>query len=317
LGRGILVNTNEIKLFHFWDHLRANSVKLLLNFIDNHYIGSERTELISLLDSFKLTSILDNVLSFHQNTLKVGTALSTDKVMPIATDYAQMALTAIKLKLSNEESSDKLIEVRKALIQLGLRLYVSFIRQFPDEMLEITSALKNSLPGICQSIGFDYGEINQHFNIEQLEVVIKQISGEAYADMRPISKRRSTRLEWRSEAQLDFLAHELKMKNWIKKKSEWISFLDAKRVPSIFHWNEKKKSELAYLLYALYTGGFIKPTGTKGYFAIAEVYARDYSGKKFAKRSLTKLSSKINTKMEEHIDLKKIVNDLIRHVKPK
>ena len=150
-------------------------MQLLEEFIDQHYIGYERTEVLELLNKYELDTILDQLLIAHKHALMVAGSLTPEQVMPLASSYSNMALAAIKSKTGLINQGDEKKTIMRAIVQMGLRLYLSFVRQFPEEMIEIMAEIKESLPTICQAIHYDYNEFKQHFNIEQIEIVIKDV----------------------------------------------------------------------------------------------------------------------------------------------
>ncbi len=292
-------------------------MQFLQQFIEDHYIGTERTSLVKLLKKYELYPILDQILSVHKSGLTFHNSLPAEQAMTIASSYASMALTAINLKIGSINHQEERTIIKKAIAQMGLRLYLSFIRQFPEEMIEITAQMKNSLPEICAAMGYDYNEFKEHVNVEQLEIVIREISGMSSVNVKLLPRPKQQRIQWREKGQLAYLTHELKIRNWIRKKNEWMNFLDANKTPGIVHWNEKHKAELAYLLYSLYQNDFISPTGTKGYFTIAEEFLRDYSGRRFTKKALKKLSSKITCDMEKYQEITNVVNKILQKIQRK
>lgn len=78
------------------------------------------------------------------------------------------------------------------------------------------------------------------------------------------------------------------------------------------YWNEQYKYELAYLLFKLKEGNFIRSINTKGYFKIAERYFVNYSGTTYQKNALVKNSSKISKNSNKYIEIIKKVEDVLK-----
>lgn len=277
-------------------------MSLLQKFIELHYIGSEQKDLVDMLNKYDLPPILEQVLSAHHSSLALANNLPFDKILPFASSHATLALTTIKLKLDTIQDAEEIKKLKKGLTQMGIRLYLSFIRQFPNDMLAITRLVKDSLPSLIEALGYDKRELDENFNVEQFEIVISEITGERFAnEIKPVKiDRPGYRLRWNEKGRLDYLSDEMKARNWIKKKNEWNNLLDSSKTPGAVQCNEKYKAQIVHLLYSLRKNGYVTMQGTKGYFSIAENHFTDYSGRPFPKNSLKRLSSKINEQAEKY-----------------
>lgn len=121
-------------------------------------------------------------------------------------------------------------------------------------------------------------------------------------------------VQWTNKTHIDKLSHELKSLNWIKSQSEFVKFFDIDIENSIVRWNMKYKYELAYLIYKLKEGYFIRTINSKGYFCIVENYFVGFSGEKFKNNTLKKLNSKITTESNKYIVVIEKIDNLISNI---
>jgi len=291
-------------------------MNLLDEFIDQHYIGSERDELAGLLNKYELDVVLANVVNTYEKELLKGHA----NLLPMAASFASTSLIAINQKMPLIVDSEEKQKVKKAVSGMSIRLFLGFIRQFPDEALSVASDLANSLRITCSVMGYDYTDLQLYFNPDQLRFLIQDISGgNAAASIHKVTGETKRRLEWTGKGVLDYLSHEMKNRKWIEKKVQWTNFLDPGKEPVMVLCCPDHKAHVAHLLFSLYREKYIRPKGTRGYFAIAQIYLRDYSNQPFARNALKKLSSNIILAPDKFADVIEDVKEVMGAInfKPK
>ena len=274
-----------------------------LRFIDEHYIGAEKDELLGLLETHGLTEVLDKVVAGHEKGLMIKGAQGVGKVAPWLSSFASTTLIAINQRIGTVTDPAEKAKIKTMASGLALRLFLSLVRQFPDEIIEALPTIESTLLNTCQMMGYDYDDLKTYFNPEQIRFLVREISGASYATMKPLPQYSYKRLVWTEKENLNLLSYELKKRDWIRSKKQWFDFLDKNRIPQKVACNENFKCHLAYLLFVLYEGGYIQPKGSKGYFTIAEACFEDYSNRAFAKDSLKKLSYKVNGDRAKHADV--------------
>lgn len=161
----------------------------------------------------------------------------------------------------------------------------------------------------CQVMDYNYDDLRMYFNPKQIAFFIK----EGIASHSPKSQNHLLfkGLIWTDKGNIDLLAYELKKRDCIKDKKQWVGLFDASREPSRVAFNRDFMGHLAHLLFYLHKEGYITTKGTKGYFALVEGSLKDYSNKLFAKNSLKRLSSKINSNPSRYAGIISDVKNIV------
>jgi len=286
-------------------------LKLLEDIIDEHFLSSDKKELISLFNKHNIFDIITK--SSGQLKIQLQRAIAIDTGAPITaiTTTSSNFLVGANSQVVNISDPTEKRKIQEAIAQIGLRMLLSIIKLFPEEASDIFEAVKQSLQMTSELFGYNYSDINDLMKFEEFSELTQTLTGKKYADeIQEIQQTGLAAITWTKKVPLGYLTTELKKRKWIKTQSEFSKLFGNSDSNLIIHWDMKFKYQLAQLLYVLAKGDFIRPR--KGFFSVPEKFIVDFSGTKLKKNSLKKISSKITTDPTTYPDIIESVEQIIK-----
>lgn len=291
-------------------------LKLLQDIIDEHFTSSYKTELVSLFDKHGVFDLISK--SSEQLRVQLQRAISTDSGAPITaiTTTSSNFLVSVNSQIIKIADHTEKRQIQVAIAEIGLRILLSIIKQFPSEASAIFEAVKQSLQLTSEMFGYNYSDINDLMKYEEFTDLTQSLTGKKYSDeLQKIPQTEIASVIWTNKVPLGFLTTELKNRKWIKNQNEFSKLFGNSDIKLEVHWNMKFKYELAHLLYLLAKDDFIRPR--KGVFSISEKFIVDFSGTKLKANSLRKISSKISTDPAKYPKIIESVEQIIKRINKK
>lgn len=288
-------------------------MKLLQDIIDEHFLSSDKAELVSLFDKHGIFDIISK--SSGQLRIQLQRAITTDSGAPITaiTTTSSNFLVSVNSQVIKISDLNEKRQIQEAIAQIGLRMLLSIIKLFPSEASDIFEAVKQSLQMTSEMFGYNYSDINDLMKFEEFTDLTQTLTGKKYADeLQEIPQSEIASIIWTNKVPMGYLTTELKKRKWIKTQSEFSKLFGNSDSKLQVHWDMKHKYELAQLLYVLAKGDFIRPR--KGVFSVPEKFIVDFSGTKLKANSLKKISSKITTDPTTYHDIIESVEKIIKNI---
>lgn len=190
---------------------------------------------------------------------------------------------------------------------LGTPLYSCVLNQMrkvikPDFQKSIESFVKENIPKL----------LSEHEKCLYQRVKNKELKHISKSDY--IYHKEIAYLMWTNKGNLSYLLIELKKRKWINSPRDFVKLFNNKDINLRVYWEMQYKYELAYLLFKLIEGDFIRPINSKGYFKIAEQHIIDYSKNIFTNNSLKQISSKISLEPDKHVGVIRNVENVIKAI---
>lgn len=286
---------------------------MLQDIIDEHFLPSDKTELVSLFNKHGIFDIISK--SSGQLRVQLQRAIATDSGAPITaitTTSSNFLVSVNGLVVKISDTNEKR-QIQEAIAQIGLRILLSIIKLFPAEASDIFEAVKQSLQMTSEMFGYNYSDINDLMKFEEFADLTQTLTGKKYADeLQEIKQTDIAAIVWTKKVPLGYLTTELKKRKWIKTQSEFSKLFGNTDNKLQVHWDMRYKYELAQLLYVLAKGDFIRPR--KGVFSVPEKFIVDFSGTKLKANSLKKISSKITTDPTAYSDIIESIEQIIKEI---
>ena len=288
-------------------------MKLLQDIIDEHFLASDKTELVSLFNKHGIFDIISK--SSGQLRIQLQRAIANESGAPITaiTTTSSHFLVSVNSQVVKISDLNEKHKIQEAIAQIGLRILLSIIKLFPAEASDIFEAVKQSLQMTSELFGYNYSKINDLMKFEEFADLTQTLTGKKYADeLREIKQTGIATIIWTKKVPLGYLTTELKQRKWIKTQNEFSKLFGNSDKNLQVHWDMKYKYELAQLLYILAKGDFIRPR--KGIFSVPEKFIVDFSGVKLKANSLKKISSKITTEPTKHTEIIESIEQIIKAI---
>lgn len=287
-------------------------MKSLHEIIDEHFINSEKDELLLLFNEYGIFEIISKTIELLK--IQLQKALTSDSSpVGLVTTTSSNFLVSINQQVVKVHNIEDKLKIQQAVSQIGLRVLLSIVKLFPDDATEIFEEVKQAMQITSEMFDYDYDDIQNRMKFEEFKDLTQTLTGKKCAD--EINSRTTNSLIWTNKVNLGFLTSELKKRKWIKSQNEFSKLFNKIENHLVVRWDMKYKYHLAYLLNKLKDGDYIRPK--KGFFVIAEKYIVDFSGKMITKNSLKKISSKITTEESEYLDIIKEVDGILKAIKNK
>jgi len=286
---------------------------LLQDIIDEHFLSSDKKELVSLFNKHGIFDIITK--SSGQLKIQLQRAIAIDNGAPITaiTTTSSNFLVSVNSQVVNISDPTEKRQIQEAIAQIGLRMLLSIIKLFPDDAKDIFEAVKQSLQMTSEIFGYNYSDINDLMKFEEFTDLTQTLTGKKYADeLQEIEQTEIAAIIWTNKVPMGYLTTELKKRKWIKTQSEFSKLFGNSDNKLQVHWDIKYKYELAQLLYVLAKGDFIRPR--KGVFSVPEKFIVDFSGTKLKTNSLKKISSKITTNPTTYTDIIDNIEQIIKTI---
>ncbi len=222
-------------------------MKLLQDIIDEHFLSSDKKELVSLFKKYGIFEIITK--STGQIKIQLQRALSIDNGAPITAIITTSSnfLVSVNSQVIKISDPKEKRQIQEVIAQIGLRILLSIIKLFPDEAIEIFESVKESLKMTSEMFDYDYSDINNLMKFEEVTELTQLLTGKKYADdIQEIPNKGKVTIIWTKKAPLDFLTNELKKRKWIKTQSEFSKLFGNTDSNLIVHWDMKYKYELAH-----------------------------------------------------------------------
>lgn len=267
-------------------------MKQLHDIIDEHFLPSDKEELVSYFNKYGFFDIVSKTSGQLKTQLERALVdKNSAPILAISTTSSNFLVSVNNQVVKISDPKEKR-EVQEAIAQIGLRILLSIIKLFPDEAKAIFKAVEQTLQMTSEIFGYEYAEINNLLRFDEFSDLMQTLSGEKFAnEIHEIKQTNTATIFWTKKVQLGYLTSELKKRKWIKSQSEFSRLFINSDNKLTIHWDMKYKYELAHLLYLLAKGDFIRPK--KGVFSVPEKFIVDFSGEKLKLNSLKKISSKI------------------------
>lgn len=288
-------------------------MKLLDEILREHYFPEQKAALSQLLERHELLGVIERSSELLSAQLKQ--AVDSQSQLPLIAigSISSTFLTSVNNKVIHIADAQEKRTVQIEISKLAVRILLSIIKLFPDDVNEIVHAIKTTLQNTSFIEGYNFDDLE--------ELVLKELFETVGGDRQALEVNIRTKdtlpfLQWVSEKSVQFLSHELRQKGWIKDRKAFESFFENQDSSLKVHWDFRKKAELAILFYRLNEEKFITSNGVnRGHFSIPERYFVDFSGKPFKKDALKKLSSKINKHLDQNASKIREVNEVLGKLK--
>lgn len=280
---------------------------LLKIFLESQFEEELRTEIAGLIEELALRPFFNNTIGLLENP-----EIIKDEIT-IATISSGL-LRNINYKLGRFPTVEDKISRQRLFGILFERLLTSFISKNLKNTEDILRALDESLYITCIQQGYDHRLMKKLFDFEVLKNVISNLqiknpdlpNGEKGAKVQ--------KYVWLQKGRLSILVDLLQKNNYIKSKKEFFDLFFKTDETMPVRWNKEKKQHLAYLLSKLFSEGYARIEGNKGYFSYAEKNFITFEKTLFLPNSLKKLSSVMSKKPSSYIAVTDEINDLLRQI---
>lgn len=301
-------------------------MKSIYKLLDVNFDTFKRSEIISILKEYDLLGMLENAfrLLYRQN----------NKPGDIVTILSALLL-GIERKI---EAIKKLKYTRKKLESISSFMFIflaDFLIKTQHEPKEIISHLKENLHIFNNLLCQRSGSALKLFDFEKLAFICSTRTTATAGTARaphpatpypqenapgikqnappaPVAKR----FIWTNKGKLEELVHQLVKRKLIKQKSGFFNLFLKPDDNLLIKWDTERIPELSFLLFKLYSLGFLKISGNKGYFTLAEKHFCGINGTVIKRNSLKKLSSSIRNENEKYSSVITEVNAIIRSIHP-
>lgn len=269
-----------------------------------YFDAPRRSEIVLLLRQLELTTLVDTalrLLSKKENQF---------------TDIVAI-LSAILLEMGHKLDHLKSItEDRRKLDLLSTFMFVllgDFLNKTPQEPRLILTRLRQNLALYRDLFGQRKERLPTLFDFDRL-MVICSARRKDDAPILTSAGERSARFIWTDKGKLEELVHQLLKRKLIHRKSELFDLFLRPNDNLTIQWDGHRMPELSYLLFRLYSLGYLRISGNKGYFALAERHFRGIDGTIIKKNSLKKLSSTIRAENTRYNTVIAEVDEIIRSI---
>jgi hypothetical protein len=161
--------------------------------------------------------------------------------------------------------------------------------------------------------GYDHNLMKKLFDFEGLKHVLHNLRNQELT-VTLAGAQKVQKYVWLTKGNLPELVDILLKNNYIKSKKEFFDlFLKPDEIQAI-RWNKDKKQHLALLLNRLFSEGYAKIEGNKGYFSFAEKHFASFEKVPFALNSLKKLSSLIAKNPDSYVAAINEVSDIMKQI---
>lgn len=286
---------------------------LLNDIIDQHFVPSDNQEVRQLFDKYKIFDSLSKTADYLRvNIQKAINSGNGAPITAIATSSSSLLISVNNQLVLIPDLQEKR-KIQTALGQIGIRLLLSIVKQFPEQAIEIFEHVKQTLQHTSSLFNYDYKDIETLMTFTEFEDLIRTLTGIKQADeISKIGVSKEKVLLWTQRVNIGVLTTELKRRGWIKTQNEFAKLFEKPSGYLIVHWDMNYKYELAHLLFKLKEDDFIRPR--KGFFSIIEKHIADFDGTLIAKNALRKMSSKITTDQAKYAEIIKTVDELIKPI---
>lgn len=192
---------------------------------------------------------------------------------------------------------------------LAIKIILNLVQQFPKSAVKILDAVNESLQTTAELFDYDIQIIENLLPIEQFSQFAETLS----AGRPEKTEKKSPSLVWNDRVNIGLLSWELKNLNWIKTQKQFCQLFEKAGFQDV-EFDLDKKYELAYLLFRLREEQFIKTTGNRGYFSIAEKRIIGMNGETLTPNSLKKMSSKISLQNHKYRAVVEVVDQIIQNI---
>lgn len=286
-------------------------MRSLHDLIDEHFLASDKEELVSLFNKHGIFDIISKSSGYIRIHLQRAVATNSGAPITAITTTSSNFLVFINDHVVKIKDINERRKIQETIAQIGLRMLLSIIKLFPSDAMNIFDAVKQSLQITSEIFGYNYSVINNLMRFEDFTDLAQILTGKKYADeLKEIPQLEMASIIWTKKVPMGYLTSELKKRKWIKKQSEFSKLFGNSDIKLQVHWDMKYKYELARLLYVLAKGDFIRPR--KGVFSVPEKFIVDFSGEKLKSNSLKKVSSKITTDPTKYHDIIDRVEQIIK-----
>lgn len=288
---------------------------LLDEILSTHFLDSKRADILHLLNKYDLINSLGRITNELETHLEDALKSNTIAPISIISSMSSSALVMLNNHVITIKDSGEKRRIQEVISQIGIRLILSIVKMFPEEAIKILEAIKSSLRNTSKLFNYDFNEVELLLGFDQVELTLNTISGKLQSqEINKIRNQKLPYIVWTKKTNVDFLLHELKIRNWIKSKNDFSKLFGNNDSDLTVSWNVKHTCELANLLYRLHRLDFIRPMGTRGYFSIAEKHIIGFSGEGIKRDSLKKLSSKMTNTPEHYATITNEINLIISQI---
>lgn len=278
----------------------------LEQFLKKHFNTELQEEISNLIHELSMRKYFNNTIMLLDNP-----EIPKNEVA-IATVSSSL-LRNINYKLGRFQTIEEKISRQRIFGILFERLLVSFISKNIREVDKIFSSMESSLYITCLQQGYDHNLMKKLFDFEGLKHVLHNLRNQELT-VTLANNQKIQKYVWLNKGNLPELVDILLKNNYIKSKKEFFDlFLKPDEIQEI-RWSKDKKQHLALLLNRLFTEGFAKIEGNKGYFSFAEKHFTSFEKVPFAVNSLKKLSSLIAKNPSAYSIAINEVNDILKQI---
>lgn len=281
---------------------------LLNHFLETQFNEELSTEFRNLIEELGLRT-------FFNNTIRVLDDVTIEKDEITIAALSAGLLRNINSKLAKFPTVEDKISRQRIFGILLERLLVLLISKNLKDTDKIFKALDRSLYITCLQQDYDHRLLKKLFDFDSLKHVIYNLKLQKASLTTAVGpNQKPQKYVWLQKGNLHELVDLLARYNYIKSKKEFFDiFLKFDEITNV-RWNKEKKQHLALLLNRLFSEGYAKIEGNKGYFSFAEKHFVTFEKNNFLPNSLKKLSSSISKKPENYLSAISEVDDIIKHI---
>ena len=266
---------------------------IIFNFIQEHFEPDEADDMEKLILSMNMLKIFNNTVIILQED-----TFPKDEV--VISNLATGLLSSVTYKAGKIKDPFLQLEVLGNYARLIERLLTMLVSNNVEKSDIIFETLEKSLQVCCFQFGLDYKQLRHYFDFFKIKLVVNSLKNVIPAHKDETDKiKRKQRYVWLNQGSLAKLTDILFKENYIKSKREFFDLFLKPIDGLVVRWNEEKKNHLPYILNRLFSDGFAKIEGNKGYFSYAEKHFITYANSFFAHNTLKNISSKIKSNPEE------------------
>jgi hypothetical protein len=269
-----------------------------------HFDASKREEILYNLRQLQLTGFLDTASRLlYRKDNQLGDIITI--------------LSALLLEIAHKlEPIKRLGAGRKKVNSISIFMFIflgDFLNRTLHEPQQILGRLRKNLLLYKDLFGHRHDPFTALIDFERLALICsarKSNGGISFVS----SGELAARFIWTNKGKLEELVHQLLIRKLISRKSDLFDLFLRPRKELTIQWDGRRMHELSLLLFRLYSMGFLKISGNKGYFALAERHFRGINGTIIKKNSLKKLSSHIRAEYSRYSNVISEVDAIIRSI---
>jgi hypothetical protein len=258
-----------------------------------------------------LKTCSNSLSSELEQAAKEGRHLPTYKISLTAGNILISSNTQI-IQIKNLKEKN---EVKKLVAEISLRLLLSIVRKFPEDANQVIDEIRGTLKMIAQQRSYDTKDMSEFINLNELENIIRSISGEqAASEIRIIQSGGLPRVIWMEQVDIGILSFSLKKRKWIKSKREFWKLFEEDCENSSIRFDMRYKWQMAYLIHILKREGFIRTQPTKGHFKIVQDKIIGFKDDRLPEDDLKRMATRVKKNEHKYYDIvmevKKIMSEI-------